>query len=228
VLNDYDEFSFIVDATNTGAVTVKVDGMGAAPIATVSSGSQILKGALLTVRFIGEAFYIANQINPYNGNNVADVLKLIVDTTDVLYPGEYALNGSEINSVYHPIACAKAAASSNYIAQATKDADPIPYCGYFGFFEEIDGSTTVTLPIVGGEFIRMFDESGAKSLQEFAEWWADEFKSHNHTQTRRQATDAGGGSYGRAHASLETVSTGSSGGNETRPRSIAYYGKTRL
>jgi hypothetical protein len=229
LLNDYDEFSFIVTATNTSTVTIKIDGLAAAPLVGVAYGTQIFETALLTVRYIAGAFYIVSQINQQSGNNVADVCKLIVDTTDVLYPGEYALDGSEINSIDHPIACAKASASSNYIAQLNKDTDPIGYGGYFGFVDELDGSTTVTLPMVGGEFIRMFDDGrGVNADQEFSEWLTDEFKSHSHVTTRFKGGVALGDTYSRNIETNGSTSTGASGGSETRPRSIAYYGKTRL
>ncbi len=236
-LNDFNEFSFIVAATNTSStVTIKIDDLDAVALSGISSDTQVFETALLTVRYLGGAFYIAEQINPKTGNSVADIAKLITDTTDVLYPGEYALDGSEINSVDHPIACAKAAASSNCIDQATKDSDPVEYGGYYGFVDEADGSTTVTLPMVGGEFIRMFDDGRAvDDGRIFGSWRDSENKSHNHDVTLYAGNDINFGIYpmgtddqygsgnfsggGRIH---------NSGGDESRPRSIAYYGKTRL
>jgi hypothetical protein len=248
-LSDFDEFSFIVSATNTSStVTIKVDDLDAVSLSGISSDTQIFGTALLTVRYIGGAFYIAEQINPKTGNSVADIAKLITDTTDVLYPGEYALDGSEINSVDHPIACAKAAASTNYVAQATKDSDPIGYGGSYGFVTEDDGSTTVTLPMVGGEFIRMFDDGrGVDSGRGFGSWEGSQNLSHNHSMASGGAhthryDSMTGSSKGLLHrggsdegSSGTTSSSGShthtiysSGGDEARPRSIAYYGKTRL
>jgi phage-related tail fiber protein len=229
-LTDFDELSFIVSATNTDAVTISIDGLGAVPLSGVATNTQIFETALLKVRYIGGTFYIADQINPKTGNSVLDIAKLYTDTVDVLSPGEYTLDGSAINSIDHPIACAKAAASSNYIDQATKDADPITYGGYYGFIDELDGSLTVTLPMVGGEFIRMFDGGrGVDNGRVFGSWQKDEFKSHNHNYYRGTYYNANGSNLSDKRGNGENMKTTSStGGSETRPRSIAYYGKTRL
>jgi hypothetical protein len=239
-LKNFDEFTFIVSATNTLAVTIALDGMTAIPLTNATLASQIFESALLTFRYIDGSFYIADQINPKTGNSVLDIAKLYIDTVDIVRQGEYALDGSEINSVDHPIACAIAAASSNYISQATKDANPITYGGYYGFVDELDGSTTVSLPIVGGEFIRMFDD--ARSVDDgrvFGSWKQDAFQGHWHNV---RAGVSGGGWVSRSdgglssnynlNAAREAVSDGVHGApriaNETRPRSLAYYGKTRL
>ncbi len=250
-LNDFDEFSFIVTATNTSSsVTIKIDGLDAIELSGISSDTQIFETALLTVRYIGGVFYIAEQINPKTGNSVADIAKLITDTTDVLYPGEYALDGSEINSVDHPIACVKAAASSNYIAQATKDSDPIEYGGCYGFVDEPDGSTTVTLPMVGGEFIRMFDDGrGVDDGRVFGSW---QMSSHvTHDNDGQQAHTISSHSSAIVHGWEETQLKNNENhivqsyvtasaknidfiGNETKftsaakVRNISFYGKTRL
>jgi hypothetical protein len=249
-LNDYDEFSFIVSANNTSTFTIKIDDLAPISLTGVVSDTQIFETALLTVRYIAGAFYIASQINPKTGSSVLDIAKLYTDTVDVLSPGEYALDGSEINSIHHPIACAKAAASSNYIAQSTKDADPIAYGGYYGFVDELDGSATVSLPMVGGEFIRMFDDGhGVDSGRVFG--------SHQDATTIQVARRSGG-YFGAAWAdklftqavrdenlvdsavsntpgegageitSVNTVDTSHILRWDSRPRSIAYYGKTRL
>jgi phage-related tail fiber protein len=241
-LNDFDEFSFIVTATNTSStVTIKVDGLDAIALSGVVADTQIFKTALLTVRYINGAFYIAEQINPKTGNSVSDIAKLYTDTVDVLSPGEYALDGSAINSSDHPIACAKAAASSSYIDQATKGADIENYCGYYGYLLEEDGTTTVTLPIVGGEFIRMFDSGrGVDGGRVFGSWQVDTLQDHTHKNPFGPKNDnnfsgvegeavAGDGPVQNGNYSQQT--TGVVMGRmsvETRPRSIAYYGKTRL
>jgi phage-related tail fiber protein len=249
-LTDFDELSFIVSETNTDAVTISIDGLGAVPLSGVVSDTQIFATALLTVRYIAGSLYIVSQINPKTGNSVLDIAKLYTDTVDVLAPGEYALDGSEINSIDHPITCAKAAASSNYISQATKDADPITYGGYYGFIDELDGSTTVTLPMVGGEFIRMFDDGRGVDV-------GRDFGKHQFATTIQVARRSGG-YFGAAWAdklftravldenltdtvipnvpgegageitSVSTVDTSHILRWDSRPRSIAYYGKTRL
>ncbi len=227
-LNDFDEFSFIVAATNTSStMTIKVDELGAVTLSGISSDTQIFATALLTVRYISGAFYIAEQINPKLGSNVLDIAKLYTDTVDILRPGEYALDGSSLSRSDHPIAFAIVSASSNYIDQATKDADPIAYGGYYG---DGDGLSTFTLPMVGGEFIRMFDNGrGVNSGQEFAGWKDSQNKSHNHLAYGTGAVNNSGGSGGSTDLGTAVNQyTELSGGSEARPRSIAYYGKTRL
>jgi hypothetical protein len=247
-LNDYDEFSFIVAATNSSSsVTLKIDDLDAIALLGISSDTQIFETALLTVRYIGGAFYIAEQINPKLGSNVLDIAKLYTDTVDTLRPGEYALDGSSLSRSDHPIAFAIVSASSNYIEQAAKDADPIEYGGYYG---DGDGVNTFTLPMLGGEFIRMFD--GGRGVDS-----GRVFGSHQDATTI-QVARRGGGYFGAAWAdklftqavrdenlvdsAVQNVSGEGAGeitGTNTvdtahilrwdsRPRSIAYYGKTRL
>ncbi|NVK28816.1 MAG: hypothetical protein HWE14_12265 [Flavobacteriia bacterium] len=249
-LNDYDEFSFIVSETNTGEVTISIDGLDAFFLSGVVTDTQIFETALLTVRYIAGSFHIADQINPKTGNSVLDIAKLYTDTVDVLAPGEYVLDGSEISSIDHPIACAKAAASSNYIAQATKDADPITYGGFYGFVDELDGVTTVTLPIVGGEFVRMFDDGrGVDDGRAFGSWQEDTMQQlsgsleigYNYREAIQKAGGVFFGSAGGGSVSVNSDSGVSDDkqlnfdasrvartSDENRPRNIAYYGKTRL
>ena len=249
-LNDYDEFSFIVGETNTDLVTIKIGSLPAMPLAGVVSDTQIFETALLTVRCIGGAFYIAEQINPKLGSNVLDIGKLYTDTVDILRPGEYALDGSSLSRFDHPIAYAIVSASSNYIGQATKDADPITYGGYYG---DGDGVNTFTLPMVGGEFIRMFDDGrGVDVGREFSSQQEDAIKEHDLSAYGKSSASAVssmthlGDLYdGSTAVGLAAYTGGGSdmyfdanfadrayvkyfGEDETRPRSIAYYGKTRL
>ena len=247
-LNDFDELSFIVSATNTSStMTIKVDELGAVTLSGISSDTQILATALLTIRYISGAFYIAEQINPKLGSNVLDIAKLYTDTVDTLRPGEYALDGSSLSRSDHPIAFAIVSASSNYIDQAEKDADPIEYGGYYG---DGDGVNTFTLPMLGGEFIRMFD--GGRGVDS-----GRVFGSHQDATTI-QVARRGGGYFGAAWADklftqavrdenlvdsavqnvsgegageitgINTVDTTQILRWDSRPRSIAYYGKTRL
>tara|TARA_R110001632_G_scaffold35828_4_gene90380 strand:- start:57247 stop:58854 length:1608 start_codon:yes stop_codon:yes gene_type:complete len=225
-LNDYDEFSFIVAATNTTTVTIKIDDLAVLSLTGVVSDTQIFETALLTVRYISGAFYIAEQINPKLGSNVLDIAKLYTDTVDILRPGEYALDGSSLSRSDHPIAFAIVSASSNYIDQASKDADPIAYGGYYG---DGDGVSTFTLPMIGGEFIRMFDDGrGVNSGQVLGGWADSDNKVHTHGGVVANLYGNNGGT-GAGTAEIANIgSTASDGGTEARPRSIAYYGKTRL
>ncbi|EAQ65993.1 prophage MuSo2, tail fiber protein, putative [Marinomonas sp. MED121] len=236
-LLDYDEFQFIVSATNTSTVTLKIDELNVIPISNISAANQLFETALATVMYRGDAFYLIDQINPKTGNSVLDIAKLYTDTVDIVRPGEYSLDGAALSRAAHPIAFAIASASSNYIDQATKDADPIAYGGFYG---DGDGSSTFTLPIVGGEFIRMFDDGrGVDDGRVFGSFQEDAFQGHWHATAEGGDTLAGNGYLANSpsYSSMDNnardaVTDGQNGvprmANETRSRSIAYYGKTRL
>jgi hypothetical protein len=236
-LNDFDEFSFIVAATNSSSsVTIAIDGLDAITLSGISGATQIFETALLTVRYISGALYIAEQINPKLGSNVLDIAKLYTDTVDILRPGEYALDGSSLSRSDHPIAFAIVSASSNYIDQATKDADPIAYGGYYG---DGDGVNTFTLPMLGGEFIRMFDDGRGvdDDGRAFGSWQEDLTTIAAGVILRVGSFGSSDGAYDLTGSSSVARSTdlhpapyGNSGAvyYENRPRSIAYYGKTRL
>jgi microcystin-dependent protein len=82
-----------------------------------------------------------------------------------------------------------------------------------------DGSTTFTLPDLRGEFLRGWDDGrGIDSGRAFGSAQADALKSHSHTvpvngsgSSAAQATGDGIGG----------ITTGLTGGTETRPRNIA-------
>jgi phage-related tail fiber protein len=244
-LRDFDEFTFIVSATNTASVvTIKMNpSWNAGVLVGVVAPSQIFKTALLTVRHIGGVFYIVSQTNPKTGNNVLDIAKLYTDTVDISRSGEYALDGASYSRAAHPIAFSIISASSNYMDQATKDANPIDYGGYYG---SGDGSTTFTLPMVGGEFIRMFDDGrGVDNGRAFGS-----YKIPSHIQVDDDGLDVigaisqsqnniGGHGLEESQVALTNLHYNSATTTDTmvdgfyflksvRPRSIAYFGKTRL
>ncbi len=236
-LNDYDEFSFIVDTTNTlSSVTIKIDGLDVVSLFGISSDTQVFETALLTIRYIDGAFYIASQINPATGNNVCDIAVIEPMMTDVLLPGEYAVIGSELNSLDHPIGVAKVMAGSNLIDQATKDTDLEKYSGKFGWVNEGDGSITITLPDVSGEFFRFDDASGrgVNSDQLIGDWKPSDYESHSHglymgddlTVTRSDGFPAPSDS--RGYNNENQLPINSSGGDETRPRGHAWKAKTKM
>ncbi|WP_063338860.1 MULTISPECIES: hypothetical protein [unclassified Marinomonas] len=246
-----DELYLLITETNdTALVSLDVNGQGAKSIVNVTAANQLFAGALVKVRYDGTAFYVIEQVNPKTGNAISDIGKLVIDTTDMLSIGEVALNGAEISREEYSITWAKIKNTSNLIDQVTKDADPISYGGFWG---EGDGSTTFTLPIVGGEFIRMFDDGrGVDDERGFASYQEDAIRNiiGDFGNVLYQVEQGGGvasgaflagtGAYGAAVIPTSGVTENNLDGiefdasrvvpvaNENRPRSIAYYGKTRL
>ena len=88
-----------------------------------------------------------------------------------------------------------------------------------------DGSTTFNLPDLRGEFLRGWDDGrGIDSGRAFGSAQADELKSHSHTRTTYASfasNTASPGTYPAVGSFWNNVSTGSTGGTETRPRNIA-------
>ncbi len=80
----------------------------------------------------------------------------------------------------------------------------------------------IDFPENGGEFLRVLDQGrGVDIERSFGSWQPDELKAHAHTQTIPDRTDWGGGS-SWARESMTTAQTGVTGGNETRPRNLAF------
>ncbi|SBS36627.1 hypothetical protein MSP8887_02657 [Marinomonas spartinae] len=243
-LKDYDKIYFRVNASNSQSnVTLTIDGLAPIALSNVVGANQLLQGALVTVTYLEGHFWLTEQINPKTGNDVNDIGKLIVDTTNHTAPGEIVLDGSTLSRTEHPIYWAKVQTISNLIDQAQKDAGPQTYAGYYGTG---DGSTTFTLPIVGGEFIRMFDGGrGVDAGRVFGSYQEDGYGEHTHSVSAFYVTNPSGAfvvndgnsdalagtdfanaNYGYRDTTSWNIQK--SGGDETRPRNIAYYGKTRL
>jgi microcystin-dependent protein len=101
---------------------------------------------------------------------------------------------------------------------------------YAGLFTAIgtvfgvgDGSTTFNLPDMRGEFARGWDNSrGIDPARAFGSAQGQAIEAHTHTLPVYTNTGTGTGiEDGDTTGSLQTVSSGSTGGTETRPRNIA-------
>lgn len=88
-----------------------------------------------------------------------------------------------------------------------------------------DGSTTFNVPELRGEFLRGWDDArGVDVARAFGSSQADEIKSHTHTLQTDNSTFFAAGSGAKYAASSGDAAldvSGSTGGAETRPRSVA-------
>lgn len=173
-LTDFDEFSFIVSETNTDEVTISIDGLDAFSLSGVVTDTQIFKTALLTVRYVNGAFYIADQVNPKTGNPVALIGEILSSPFAGLGAGKMRFDSGELSRSTHPILFAKAL-KTGLIDQAIKDADLKKYGGKWG---DGDGSMTFTVPIYDGGFTRMMgDALGLDVGRELGSWQGDAIRN---------------------------------------------------
>ncbi|MBJ7537151.1 hypothetical protein [Marinomonas transparens] len=173
-LSDYDEFSFIVAATNTDVVTIQIDSLAAVPLSGVVSDTQVFETALLTVQYIAGSFYIVNQINPKTGNPVALIGNLITSPFAAVGACKMRFDAGDLSRYTHPILFAKAQ-KTGLIDQAIKDADLQTYGGFWG---DGDGATTFTSPIYDGAFVRFSDNGrGLDVGRELGSWQGDAIRN---------------------------------------------------
>jgi hypothetical protein len=241
-LKNFDEFTFIVSATNTLAVTIAIDGMVAIPLSNAVLATQIFGSALLTIRYIDGSFYIADQVNPKTGNSVSDIGSLIFSAVSTLQRGEVFFNGGSLNRADHPIAFTIASASSNYISQATKDSDLTAYGSFWG---DGNGTTTFTLPLIFDKFVKASGGSRSHASYESTDNLSHSHGmgvagNHAHNVTFYIANGGGGtnpvgfssvgGPFnkGTSAGGNHTHTINASGGGESRPNNYALNAKTRL
>ncbi|MBW5814493.1 phage tail protein [Yersinia kristensenii] len=79
------------------------------------------------------------------------------------------------------------------------------------------------LPDLRGEFIRGFDDGrGVRPNQALLGWQGSEIQSHNHSITNFEIRGTTGGPTNAWFPSANGISTNNSGGDETRPRNVAF------
>ncbi|WP_052265422.1 phage tail protein [Ruegeria sp. ANG-R] len=88
-----------------------------------------------------------------------------------------------------------------------------------------DGATSFDMPETRGEFLRFWDHGrGVDAGRLLGSWQADEFRSHTHTYVRSNSNNASYDVTNEESGNKGTYNTnsGAAGGDETRPRSVAY------
>lgn len=98
---------------------------------------------------------LMDSIVALNAVNQLPIGALLIMDGDVVPTGFLKRNGAELLRASYPKLWAYAQTVSNFISQATKDADPENYAGYYG---DGDGSTTFTIPDWRGEHWRAWDD----------------------------------------------------------------------
>lgn len=89
---------------------------------------------------------------------------------------------------------------------------------------DFNANKRMPLPDLRGEFVRGWDNSrGVDASRNLGSWQTDQIKSHTHTYVGPGAGTGNG--YGQ---SSSTGTTGAFGGNETRPRNVAFLACIKL
>lgn len=90
-------------------------------------------------------------------------------------------------------------------------------------FGDGDGSTTFNVPDLRGEFVRGWDSgAGVDTNRSFGSSQADAFATHTHTVTAvGSGANSPGSPCGGIATSPSSLTTGATGGTETRPKNIA-------
>ncbi len=153
----------------------------------------------------------------------------VFETTTAFQPGGWAgHNGFIYNRSEWPWTWDHALASGMLVTEAART-------GNEGCWTSGDGASTFRTPEGRGEFIRMLDESrGVDAGRVAGSWAADGLKSHFHSLLKYASTgfDATGGpnlvGADTGGSIVASDVTGSTGGTETRPRSIAYPGRIKM
>jgi phage-related tail fiber protein len=151
----------------------------------------------------------------------------VFETTTVFNPGGYgALNGPTLLRAEWPWLWDHAQNSGMTVLEAQR-------LGNEGGWTEGDGNLTFRGPEGRGEFLRVMDEGRGVDVNRTAgSYQAPEIQSHVHTMILPR--DWGGSVAGNAvlgdqnNYGFQDVTTTSTGGDETRPRNIAYPGRIKL
>lgn len=147
------------------------------------------------------------------------------ETTTKLPPGGYGpLAGVLFDRALMPWLWDHAQQSGMLTSEAQRE-------GMDGGWTSGDGALTFRGPDARAEFLRILDEGrGVDAGREGGSWRPDDLRSHSHQVPVAPAYAGTGGSAGAGLAPYQVNGSwsGSSGGAETRPRSIAYPGRIKL
>jgi microcystin-dependent protein len=119
----------------------------------------------------------------------------------------------------------QSSAPSGFLKANGADVSRTTYSNLFNaigtVFGSGNGSTTFSLPDLRGEFIRSLDDGrGVDASRSLGSFQADENKAHTHHLEGRYGASSGAISTD-GYWPKNNKSTGSSGGNESRPRNVA-------
>ncbi|HEY6032061.1 MAG TPA: hypothetical protein VIU44_15930, partial [Gaiellaceae bacterium] len=91
-----------------------------------------------------------------------------------------------------------------------------------GQFGPGDGSTTFSIPDMRGYFARSWDDgAGVDSGRAIGTSQTDDLKSHTHTIPTGTTPDTGGTATTGKYDVAFNLTTGATGGTETRPKNVA-------
>jgi hypothetical protein len=153
--------------------------------------------------------------------------RAVFETTTVFNPGGYGpLNGPVLVRTEWPWLWDHAQQSGMNVSEALR-------VGNEGGWTDGDGGLTFRGPEARAEFLRVLDENRGEDISRIAgSYQAPEIQSHLHDITMPRdwgATVAGNAVFGdQSQYGDQDISTALTGGNETRPRNIAYPGRIKL
>lgn len=207
-------FGIKVGNTNTGAVTLNLNGLGALPLHKLGAQElavgDIQAGQIISVAYDGANF----QLLSYNSPPVTDATTLQGQGAAMLAPP-----GAKGEFFMPTVPAGWLACDGRAVLRAQY---PALYAAIGTTWGAGDNVTTFNLPEVRGEFFRAWDNGrGVDADREFGSWQEDTFKAHTHTVP------------GIVNSALFTLAldnnvgaitgapvSGSTGGAETRPRNI--------
>jgi microcystin-dependent protein len=198
--------------TRTGAVTLTSgDVTGAIGYAPVNKTGDSMSGALSM-----GSNKITNLATPTVGTDSAN--KNYVDTQVLAYAGVPSGGVMQFAMPSAPVGWLEANGAA---VSRTTFANLFAAVGtYWGVG---DGSTTFNVPDLRGEFVRGWDNGrGIDVGRAFASWQSDDLKSHNHSiDTSLFSNNTPFGYVTSANSGGHVITTGATGGAETRPRNYA-------
>lgn len=207
-------FGIKVNLTNTGAVTLNLNALGALPLHKLG-GQELVAGDIQANQIIRVAYDgVGFQLLSYNSPPVTDATTLQGQGAAMLAPP-----GAKGEFFMPSVPTGWLLCDGRVVLRAQY---PALFTAIGTTWGAGDNVSTFNLPEVRGEFFRAWDNGrGVDVDRQFGIWQADELKAHTHSAVGGITSDPRFQSEPGAGASTGAITSGSTGGAETRTRNIA-------